>query len=92
MALFIGRLAAPQTAHLSQQRKLTTAAAILIMSDGFCEDEGPVHAQREPGNAEPAFVAQMSTHKPQRSHQAEEKKHAMKRLDNELEWNIQLGR
>lgn len=88
MAPFTGRLATPQTACLSSQRKLTTTAAILIISEVLCEHKESVQAQREPGNPQPAFVAQMRTHKPHWWHQAgrqAERKEATERQNNEAQ-------
>lgn len=94
MAPFTRRLATPQTACLSSQRKLTTTAAILIISEVLCEHKESVQAQREPGNPQPAFVAQMRTHKPHWWHQAgrrKEKKQQKGRIMKH-KYNIQPGR
>lgn len=66
----VGGKAAGSSNSIGQQRKLTTAATVLVISITFCEDEEPVDTQRQPGSAGPAFVARLRTHKPHWSHQA----------------------
>lgn len=94
MALFKGKLAISQTACLSSQRKLTTAAAIPFISEVFCEHGEPVQAQREPGNPQPAFVAQMRTHQPHWWHQAGRRRQRKQQEGRIMKhkYNIQLGK
>lgn len=71
--------------------KVATAAELLVISDGFCENEEPVDAQREPSNDETAFVVWLRTHKSHLSHPAGrqvKKKQLEERLDNKAECAI----